>query len=677
MNGQAHYCSDCNRWFTNDQAYAAHMANSSQHNIRCIACDRDFVSIDSRRHHWEDSDIHLYSYCDDCEWDFVDEDGLKRHFHSKHRERYCKKCDRTFEAEAGCIAHSAAKHKSSYCTECKYDNIDAADLRDHIRRNHSERYCEICYLTFDTKAARDHHTVSAHRNSYCFDCHVAFKTSDALKQHWQTHQAHVGTYDYICDLKFPTKATRTEHLNTDPAKHFVCVKHQQFCGSNEALQAHYLKAQAKGDACKPGSDKENHRGDDCQDNRPRCLACKLFFKDIAQQNAHYMTSDCHVQCHPCKLGFETEQHRGQHYLAQHVRCLRCQIGFEDNAQLNLHYRSSALHVTCMACGVGFPDEKERQDHYWAYHTTRCSSCRLGFEDMAQLQEHYMDPVLHVQCDQCKKGFEDESKRNDHDSSHHPSRCPTCGLRFGDDIQLQEHRSTAYLHFRCDECAQAFDTSAALSEHEKTAHRPEQHVETPHTPQPLHCFANCDNDATFPSIAAVLEHLEDGTCFKGWTIQHLNALIVQTPSASPFIVWPRVAYFLAGAPRHHPHRNDHTDRGWKCYLCKASLLSSADLQRHWEAQECHTPYPDVLRCTLCRPDQIPQFRKLSELVRHLTETEGGNHDRLARQIGQEVREKMSLEHEGRPEEMRVLHQLRIDASSKGPRKELIVKVSMMG
>ncbi|KAL8996724.1 MAG: hypothetical protein Q9169_003839 [Polycauliona sp. 2 TL-2023] len=205
-----------------------------------------------------------------------------------------------------------------------------------------------------------------------------------------------------------------------------------------------------------------------------------------------------------------------------------------------------------------------------------------------------------------------------------------------------------------------------------------HQEDAHKPKSLQCIANCDNnDTTFPSIAAVMEHLEDGTCSKGWTVQHLNYLLVQIPIASPYIIWQHIAYFLAGCPRHQPIDSDFTDRGWKCHLCKASLLSSHDLQRHLEGDECHTRYPDVLQCPHCA-NQKPGFSRVSELFRHFVEMEmekeSESHASLARQIVEEIRETMDLCHEGSPEEVKVLHQLRIDAS-KGSKRDLIVKVSM--
>ncbi|KAL8875042.1 MAG: hypothetical protein Q9198_006547, partial [Flavoplaca austrocitrina] len=198
-------------------------------------------------------------------------------------------------------------------------------------------------------------------------------------------------------------------------------------------------------------------------------------------------------------------------------------------------------------------------------------------------------------------------------------------------------------------------------HESTMHKPKS--------QPLHCPANCTTTIAFPSTSSLIAHLEDGSCTKGWTIQHLNALIIQIPTLSPYINWPYIAYFLAGPPRHQPNETDFSEgRGWKCYLCKSSHLSSLDLQRHLEAEECHSGYPDVLRC----PGVRVRLQRVSELVRYFEAKGPENHDTVGK-IGELIRGKIGLRNGRMAEETKVPYQLRIDAS-KGERKELIVKVS---
>ncbi len=170
----------------------------------------------------------------------------------------------------------------------------------------------------------------------------------------------------------------------------------------------------------------------------------------------------------------------------------------------------------------------------------------------------------------------------------------------------------------------------------------------------------------------MEHLENGSCSKGWTIQHINNLLVKLTAASPYMIWDNIAYFLAGPPRLSTNNDDQTARGWRCYLCKVSHLSPLDLQRHLQLQDCHTRYPHVVRCPHC-PVQKWNFDRMSTLLRHFEQRECGGDTNAVHGIVEDVKEKMSLNVDGKAEELKVLHQLRIDATKGG--KDLIVKSSM--
>ncbi|CAO1598378.1 hypothetical protein XANCAGTX0491_002147 [Xanthoria calcicola] len=606
------------------------MTQSSFH-IWCKACDRDFVSEEARLAHWENNDAHLSSYCADCEWDYVDPEGLKIHDRERHANRFCPKCDRSFDTEVAHISHTASKHKDIFCP----------------------------------------------------DCQLAFDTSDALKQHWRSHDKHVGTYDFICDLRFPNQKTRTEHLNADPVRHFVCVRHQQFCGSQRALEAHYVEAHPKCTFCNLEFDSEKESDNHHAACHSRCLKCKLWFKDYALRNEHYMSSTFHVACHRCKQGFEGEQQLARHHWNHHSQCSKCNLGFENDVRLNEHYKKSNLHAKCVACNLGFSDEQERQHHYWDYHTTKCSKCKLGFENDAQLQQHYSTLDVHVRCNRCDKGFEDEEKRNHHYLSVHTSKCPSCQLGFKDDAQRDPHYMISYCRFQCQECFKTFNTITGLSQkHKDEVHKPESNpkpevifnanVKSKPEVNPLHCFANCSSTTIFASIPAVMEHLENGSCSKGWTIQHINNLLVKLTVASPYMIRDNIAYFLVGPPRLSTNDDDQTARGWRCYLCKVPHLSPLDLQRHLQVQDCHTRYPDVVRCPHC-PYHKGNFDRMSTLLRHLERRECGVDMNAVHGIVEDVKQKISLNVDGKAEELKVLHQLRIDASKGG--KDLIVKSSM--
>ncbi|KAL8780661.1 MAG: hypothetical protein Q9213_006370, partial [Squamulea squamosa] len=178
-------------------------------------------------------------------------------------------------------------------------------------------------------------------------------------------------------------------------------------------------------------------------------------------------------------------------------------------------------------------------------------------------------------------------------------------------------------------------------------------------------ANSRTDNTqFGSVSSLIEHLESGACSKGWTIQHVNNLVIRSPNASAYIIWDNVAYFLAGVPRHRAIDEDHIKSVWRCNLCKASYLSRLDLERHFTSAECHR-YPDVLRCIHCKS----AIDRTSALIRHLDSDQACEADAATiRQVVKDLEEKIGMDG-GEAGELKVSHQLRIDAS-KG--KDLIVK-----
>ncbi|KAL8683327.1 MAG: hypothetical protein Q9186_000710 [Xanthomendoza sp. 1 TL-2023] len=474
----------------------------------CKPCDRAFVNDIARQQHWEDSNNHLLTYCWDCQLNFETEEGLTDHVRNDHIQ--CEKCDRKFPHLESRITHweNASNHKDSYCRDCKHD----------------------------------------------------FLTSDGLKQHWKVHQRHLGTYDSVCDLRFPNEQTCTEHVNADPVKHFVCVQHQLFCGSQNTLLTHYFN------------------------------------------------SKTHAQCVPCKLGFQTEQLRNQHYWDSqaHAKCIKCRLGLPKASMLEQHYLTSAVHVRCLSCNQGFNDSTDLEEHYWSsgQHASKCTSCRLGFLSPTELVAHFKTSHKH---------FYDEK----------------CGLAFDSVELLREHYVKDKHHQYCKNCDVSFDTSKQLKDHWKTA---EKHRGT-------YC-ARCNTHVNTQN--ALIMH-------KVLSVRHY------------------LSYFLAGPPRHRAVDSDRHGTVWRCQLCKASMLSRGDLDRHLEAQDCHDRYPDVLSCFHCNSG----FDRISVLIRHLDSGKCGVDGNVLQSIVKHLEEMMAKD-DGMAGKLKVTHQLRIDTTKA---KELIVKVSM--
>ncbi|KAL8799648.1 MAG: hypothetical protein Q9200_007486 [Gallowayella weberi] len=346
------------------------MTHTSLHSW-CKACDRIFLNDFARQQHWEASDIHLLSVCWDCEVDFETKDRLIEHNRNDHV--YCEKCDRKFPRLDSRIAHweNAPIRKDSYCRECQDD----------------------------------------------------FLTSDGLKQHWKAHQRHLSTYDFVCDLKFPNEQTCTEHVNADPVKHFVCVQHQLFCGSQEALLTHYYDSKG------------------------------------------------HAKCVPCKLGFQNEQLRSHHYWASpsHPKCIKCRLSLRNASMLEQHYLTSAVHVKCLSCNQGFNDSTDLEKHYWSssQHASKCTSCCLGFLSSTDLIAHFKTSPKHFYDEKCGLAFDSVELLREHyvaDKNH--QYCKTCDISFSSSMQLKDHWMTAEKHrdTYCTRCETHLDNQNALIMH---------------------------------------------------------------------------------------------------------------------------------------------------------------------------------------------------------------------
>lgn len=118
---------------------------------------------------------------------------------------------------------------------------------------------------------------------------------------------------------------------------------------------------------------------------------------------------------------------------------------------------------------------------------------------------------------------------------------------------------------------------------------------------------------------MVKHLEDGVCFQGWTIQHVNALVVDCGfynhgGDSNFVIDKRMPWLRAGAPCHIVESSDYnsTRDGWVCAVCDKRFPRKHQLSNHLQSQRCDISYPDVFKCPRC-PDQ---FKRLSALMRHV-------------------------------------------------------------
>ena len=166
---------------------------------------------------------------------------------------------------------------------------------------------------------------------------------------------------------------------------------------------------------------------------------------------------------------------------------------------------------------------------------------------------------------------------------------------------------------------------------------------------------------------MVEHLESGSCKKGWTIQHVNHIAAEKLTPYQYLHSSVLPWFLAGPPRDFVVPKDHVDPFWQCPLCRTMHLSHAGLQEHLQEEIRQSPYPELLQCLHCPSG----FDRLSHLLEHI-DIHGTGSCRDASFLAA-VTEHLSnqvMENAGVARPLRVIHQLRVDP---GKERELMVNV----
>lgn len=99
----------------------------------CTPCSREFNSKNSLLQHSRDSSDHRSTWCDRCEWLFIDPDARQRHLEDSSRHWICKPCDedkvnKDFETKNNLIMVSVT------CREIQLHSLTNSmrSMRSHI-----------------------------------------------------------------------------------------------------------------------------------------------------------------------------------------------------------------------------------------------------------------------------------------------------------------------------------------------------------------------------------------------------------------------------------------------------------------------------------------------------------------------------------------------------------------
>ena len=423
-------------------------------------------------------------------------------------------------------------------------------------------------------------------SNYCQDCDRWFSNHDALTQHLTTSSQHRFLCK-PCDREFVNRAARTAHweyndLHTDT----YCLDCKENYDTREDAFLHYTNSAAHKDTYDARCDKHFDNYQERLEHKKAnpavhhlCLPCDLDYTTSAELRIHWKQS---------------ERHKG-------LYDARCNILFDTEGSKTTHQIASAQHNSCEPCNLDYATLDQLRDHW---RTTEVHSytydkfCQINFANPQILFSHKkVTPSKHHLCLPCALDFQTHGELKDHlkmAEIHKSSFCSTCEVDFGSASNLKLVCITVITQFRI-----------TLTN--------TQHVPI-HRPKPLTCYS-CGDETEYASISALFVHLESGSCAPGWTIQHINTLISQSPESKAYVIKEREPWLLAGPPRLVAQDSDRdpTRNCWRCPICKKpSFLSKPDLTRHLQEKSCYQKYPNVLKCDECDS----QFTKFSNLLRHV-------------------------------------------------------------
>ncbi|KAI1095344.1 hypothetical protein F5B19DRAFT_504219 [Rostrohypoxylon terebratum] len=263
---QHHKTPDCCKSFLTRNDRAAHMHDSSYHNI-CDHCTHDFrnqhddylfhrrllsasmqVQLKTPDDLLNTHNISTHVSCAPCGRGFSSADALHDHWQLDYRHHFCRPCSKHFPDYNSLLYHynddeswvDGVTH--GYCAACRQDYGNMDGVQWHWSESQQHAYCYTCKETFMTREElRDHFLgnkgVPGH--SWCSLCQKPFpKPGDFEKHLWDNEQDHFCCY--TCNLLFASPVDRTDHWAADP-NHPYCVPCHQLYEDFDQLCLHRLK----------------------------------------------------------------------------------------------------------------------------------------------------------------------------------------------------------------------------------------------------------------------------------------------------------------------------------------------------------------------------------------------------------------------------------------------------
>ncbi|KAI0073427.1 hypothetical protein K474DRAFT_1666615 [Panus rudis PR-1116 ss-1] len=234
-------------------------------------------------------------------------------------------------------------------------------------------------------------------------------------------------------------------------------------------------------------------------------------------------------------------------------------------------------------------------HHW------CSDCDRDFVSEWALIQHYVQSRAHSYCQRCDEHFQDDEELEEHYEEAH-WYCRICETIFNSELGLHEHNRQK--HWYCVSCKRVFQNENNLKQHLRSA---------AHQPKIFACPGrNCDS--SFISRAALVLHLESGTCPAGATRQTVNKVALQIDRGRILTNPARMIEYGGGGTS----TTWATERSWngyayECILCHREFQSLKALNAHLQSPAHEGK---MYRCPQAWSGCGNEFRTASALIQHV-------------------------------------------------------------
>ncbi|OJD37687.1 zinc finger protein [Diplodia corticola] len=331
----------------------------------------------------------------------------------------------------------------------------------------------------------------------------------------------------------------------------------------------------------------------------QCDACRRVFRDeYGPARDTYEPSTSVFNCVNCDLDFDTWGEMWRHQLYLHHPCIACHRIYVCETRLMAHQRATG-HCHCTACDQHFMTPDRLRQHLLEYHKLPRAEV---FQDAGDERPLLLDdpssstPVF-------KGGF--KSGKN---FLHIDLRCRVCGCDFTSPKTLHDHRTRGWHDpFTAITCPFAGNGGPCEVEEEDQAREGGG-------------GGGSKEKKSFPSVSALLHHLETARCGSGISLAELNDAL-RGPARLEACVLPE--HRFRATPR-DPCAGALSDREIQA-VCDRVVADSSPSDVPVGGDDNNTdnnpnntlPKKPKLRCPFCPASIWKTFPTKAQLKAHLT------------------------------------------------------------